>query len=237
MSDGPQGEELSDFRPSAEQRPTIRVFDSGPGPLRAVPVFLVINAVVFLAWMLSSGYPSLRELLSVHFLVSSTRIEHGLVWTLVTAAFSHYMLVHLLINMVVLVSFASPLERLLGARKFVGFYLLAAIVSSASHCAVSTLLLGDSDVSALGASGAVAGVLLAFALLYPHHRILLFGIIPLPALLGALAFVALDLWGLIAQGRGGGLPIGHGAHLGGALTGALFYAFYLRPRRRRVMRL
>ena len=41
------------------------------------------------------------------------------------------------------------------------------------------------------------------------------GIVPVPALAGVLAFVGLDLWGLIAQGRGGGLPIGHGAHLGG----------------------
>jgi hypothetical protein len=43
-----------------------------------------------------------------------------------------------------------------------------------------------------------------------------------------LAFVGIDLWGLIAQTRGGGFRIGHGAHLGGALAGAVLYFFYLR---------
>jgi membrane associated rhomboid family serine protease len=67
-----------------------------------------------------------------------------------------------------------------------------------------------------------------FALMFPRQIILLFYIIPLPAIFGALGFVALDLWGLSAQAHGGGLPIGHGAHLGGALTGAVFYFLFLR---------
>ncbi len=54
--------------------------------------------------------------------------------------------------------------------------------------------------------------------------------IPVPALVGALLFVGLDVWGLVAQSAGGGLPIGHGAHLGGAACGALFYFTYLRQR-------
>ena len=93
---------------------------------------------------------------------------------------------------------------------------------------MSTFLLGSSDVPALGASGAISGLLLAYALHFPRHKILLFGIVPIPALVGVLAFVGIDLWGLLAQSRGGGLPIGHGAHLGGALAGALMYFLYLR---------
>jgi hypothetical protein len=49
----------------------------------------------------------------------------------------------------------------------------------------------------------------------------------MPAILGALLFVGLDLLGLYAQTEGSGLPIGHGAHLGGAATGVLFYLFFL----------
>ena len=88
------------------------------------------------------------------------------------------------------------------------------------------------DGPALGASGAVSGLLLAYALHFPRSKILLFGIVPVPALVGVLGFVGIDLWGLFAQTRGGGLPIGHGAHLGGALAGALMYFFYLRERYR-----
>jgi membrane associated rhomboid family serine protease len=88
----------------------------------------------------------------------------------------------------------------------------------------------DPAMAAVGASGAIAGLLIVFGLMFPRERVLLFFVIPLPALWGALAFVGLDLWGLFAQSRGGGLPIGHGAHLGGALTGAVFYFGYLRRR-------
>ena len=67
-----------------------------------------------------------------------------------------------------------------------------------------------------------------WTLLMPRARLLLLGLIPMPAIVGALLFVAIDMAGLFAQFEGGGLPIGHGAHLGGAVTGALFYFLVLR---------
>jgi membrane associated rhomboid family serine protease len=167
----------------------------------------------------------------VNFLVSTAHVLHGLVWTLLTAAFSHSEIWHLAINMFVLWSFGTVLERLWGTRKFVVFYTVAALVASICHCLVSTLLIGNSDIPALGASGAVSGLLLAYALMFPRHKILLMGVVPVPALVGVLAFVGIDLWGLFAQTRGGGLPIGHGAHLGGALAGAVMYFFWLRSSR------
>jgi membrane associated rhomboid family serine protease len=201
--------------------------------LIAVPAIIAVNVVVFLAWMASSVDPTLERVMATNFLVSTTRLQAGYVWTLLTSAFSHIELWHIAINMFVLWSFGSLLERLWGTRVFVVFYLAAAVVASASHCFVSSSIMGDGNISALGASGAVSGLLLAFALLFPEHRILVFGVIPVPALVGALAFVAIDLWGLFAQSRGGGLPIGHGAHLGGALCGLIFWASYLRTRFKR----
>jgi membrane associated rhomboid family serine protease len=199
----------------------------------AVPVIVVINALIFLAWQAARFEPALLSMMEKNFLVSTTSVMSGRVWTLLTAAFSHIELWHIALNMLVLWSFGSVLERLWGTRIFSAFYLTAAVVASASHCLVSSLILGDPRISALGASGAVSGLLLAFALLFPRHRILVFGIIPVPALIGALAFVAIDLWGLFAQSRGGGVGIGHGAHLGGALCGFLFWLFYLRTRYQR----
>jgi len=69
--------------------------------------------------------------------------------------------------------------------------------------------------------------------LFPKERLLFFFLIPLPAMIAALIFVGLDLWGLSAQAHGGGLPIGHGAHLGGAFAGILYYFLFLRRRIRR----
>ncbi len=204
--------------------------------LIAVPVIIAVNALVFMAWQAARVDPTLEQVMVANFLISTNHLLHGYVWTLLTAAFSHIDLWHVALNMIVLWSFGSVLERLCGVRTFVVFYLVAALVASVSHCFVSSVLLGDPAINALGASGAVSGLLLAFALLFPKHRILIFGIIPIPALIGALAFVAIDLWGLFAQSQGGGVGIGHGAHLGGALCGFLFWAVYLRTRFSRARR-
>lgn len=213
---------------SGDYRPPPR-----PRPPRSPAVAWIIglNVVVFLAWQAAFVVPELRQFMVTNFLVSTTHVMHGLVWTLVTTAFSHNEIWHLAINMFVLWSFGIVLERLWGTRTFVLFYLAAAVVASISHCVVSTVLMHNSDIPALGASGAVSGLLLAYALTFPRHKILLMGIVPVPALLGVLAFVGIDLWGLFAQTRGGGLPIGHGAHLGGALAGAVMYYFFLKSTR------
>lgn len=197
---------------------------------RVLPVIVALNVVVYLMWLVATHGSELWAFLVTNFLVSTDRLAQGLWWTLLTAAFSHQELWHLALNMLVLWSFGSVLERLVGWRVFVAFYLGAAVFSSLSHCFVSSVLIGNDRLAALGASGAVSAVLIAFALLFPRHKILLFGIVPIPALVGALLFVALDLWGLTAQTRGAALPIGHGAHLGGALCGAVFWATYLRGR-------
>lgn len=201
--------------------------------LVALPVIIALNVVVFLGWQAARMLPQLQPFFIANFLVSPLHLAHGYVWTLLTSEFSHNALWHIAINMVVLFSFGAVLERLWGAWRFTIFYLAAAIIASLSHCLTTVLVIGRTDIPALGASGAVAGLLMAFALLFPKERILVLGVLPIPALIGALAFVGLDVWGLIAQGRGGGLPIGHGAHLGGAAFGAAAYFFYFKPRLRR----
>jgi len=197
-----------------------------------VPLIIIVNVGVFLSW----NYLGWAEAvyMQANFLTSWVALEEGRYWTLITAVFSHKMLIHLLVNMFVLHSFGTLLAGVLGSRLFLMFYLSAGVISSVVHCLVSAFYIGGPGISALGASGAVAGLVLVFSLIFPKERILIFGLVPIPALWGALAFIALDLWGLSAQSQGGGLPIGHGAHLGGAFTGVLFYFFYLRRRVRRL---
>jgi membrane associated rhomboid family serine protease len=210
-----------------------------------VPAIVAINVVVFLAWQVANGGGELLRFMVSNFLVSTGHLaggplrvqvgnqlvegvlSGGAYWTLLTSVFSHNFLWHILVNMFVLWSFGSIMERLLGSAKFAAFYLASGVFASAAHCAVSAFM-GRGQVPALGASGAVAAVLMAYALTFPKHRILLFGVVPMPALGGVLLFVGFDIWGLIAQGQGGGLPIGHGAHLGGALAGALFWWLQMR---------
>lgn len=187
--------------------------------------FLILNAAVFAAWLYLGTSPFMID----NFLVSADALTAGRWWTLLTSEFSHLLFIHFFLNMYVLATFGPIVEATIGSGRFITFYLIAAIVASLSHAAVSAFLLGHPELPALGASGAISGVILLFAFLYPEARLLLLGIIPMPALIGAAIFVGLDIVGLIAQTEGGGLPIGHGAHLGGALTGALYYLLVIRP--------
>ena len=196
--------------------------------MNIIRIIIAINIAVFLLWNITGS--SEPVFMIQNFLVSWSALAQGRFWTLLTSVFSHNMSLHIFINMYVLYGFGSVLERILGWRSFLKFYLLAGIISSLSHCLVSAWLLQNPDLPALGASGAISGVILVFALTFPRQKLFLFGLIPLPAFLGALAFIGLDLWGLVAQASGGGLPIGHGAHLGGAITGIFYYFLFLRRR-------
>lgn len=193
-----------------------------------VNLIVVLNVLVFLAWRLS-GEEYLKWM-AANFLVSWAHLQDSRFWTLLTSVFSHNMFWHLLINMLVLKSFGPILEKVLGKKSFLNFYISAGIISSFCHAAVSAWIINQPQLPALGASGAISGLVLLFAFIFPKEKILIFGIIPMPALVGALVFVGIDIWGLIGQAEGGGLPIGHAAHLGGALTGIFYYFFYLRPR-------
>ncbi len=200
----------------------------------AVAIILILNIGVFLAWNLSlgEGGPVSTDFMVNNFLVSWSGLEKGSIWILLTSAFSHNLFFHVFMNMFVLSSFGAAVEATIGLSRFVWFYLAAAVFSSFCHAAVSAVIMHDPDLPALGASGAVSGVVLLFALLYPQQKILLFGFIPVPALWAVVIFVGLDLWGLFAQAGGGGLPIGHGAHLGGAFAGLVYYFFIYRERRK-----
>lgn len=194
----------------------------------AVPIIIGINILVFAAWILLGQ--SEDNFMARNFLVSWAGLTQGRVWPLITSVFSHAMFLHLFVNMYVFYGFGSVMEMAIGFWPFVRFYLAAGIVASLSHCLVSALLLGQPEMPALGASGAISGVVVVFSLLFPREKIFLFGLLPLPAIWGAVLAVGLDLWGLLAQSAGAGLPIGYGAHLGGALAG---FVYYLKLRKRR----
>jgi membrane associated rhomboid family serine protease len=187
-----------------------------------INTIIMLNIAVFILWMFSAQF-QLFDFMVQNFLVSWTAIKHGRFWVIITTFFSHNALFHLFINMFVLNSFGPIMVQALGKKSFLVFYFMAGICGSLTHALVSAFLIHQPDLPALGASGAIAGLILLFALLFPKEKILLLGIIPVGAIWGALILVGVDVWGLVAQTQGGGLPIGHGAHLGGAMTGILYY--------------
>ncbi len=198
---------------------------------RFIGLLIFLNVLVFGMWLsVSFGYFSEfvdAKFMEQNFLVSWNGLLEGRYWILLTSAFSHILGLHIFLNMFVLQSFGPIVQATIGVKRFLIFYFAAAIFSSLSHAAVSAFLIEKPEMAALGASGAVSGVIILFSLMYPTQKILLFGFIPVPAAIGGLIFIGLDIWGLWAQTGGGGLPIGHGAHLGGAVA-AVFYFIFLK---------
>ena len=144
--------------------------------------------------------------------------------TLLTSMFVHGGLFHLLGNMLYLWIFGNNIEDYLGKVRFVLFYLLAGLGASAAH----VIFHPNSQSPMVGASGAIAGILGAYLVLYPGARVLtlvLFWIVPVPAA------IVLMLW-FFGQVMNGGLGGGGAwcAHIGGFLIGVLLIS---RSRRRR----
>ncbi len=162
-------------------------------------------------------------------------------WTLVTYMFVHGDLVHLLFNSLVLYMFGAPVEERMGASRFLGFYLYCGV--GAAIFAVLLQAVFPMSRLVIGASGAVLGVTVAFAMLWPEAELLLFPIpIPLKARTLAIALVSLDaLMAVISLSRGSA-GIAYDVHLGGALFAWMFFRAqsytHLRPpsTRRRAQR-
>lgn len=172
-------------------------------------------------------------------------------WQIVTHMFLHADIGHIAFNMIGLYFFGTYLERLWGAKKFLVFYMACGLVSYFLHefangfqiwmaCGsffpdASVLLEKVSPVDfkvnrafwkvpALGASGAVLGLVMGFAVLFPEVRLqLLFPPIPIKAKTMALLYVGFSVFSIITGGMDN---IAHFAHLGGLLCGYLMIKYW-----------
>ena len=133
-------------------------------------------------------------------------------WTVVTYAFTHAEVLHYLFNMVGLFFLGPPLEDRWGGRAFLRFYLVAALGGAIFSLFVSG--------SVLGASAAVNGLLLAWALIWPDAQIYLFGVIPVKVKYLAIGLAVISL--LNSAGSGPGDGVAHLAHLGGFVAAILY---------------
>jgi membrane associated rhomboid family serine protease len=145
------------------------------------------------------------------------------VWQLLTYGFLHGGLDHLFFNMLALYIFGTEVERLLGSKHYLTYYLVCVIGAAAAQVAVMGAM-DQPPVPTVGASGGVFGLLLAFGLAYPQRRImLLFPPIPMPAWLFVTLYGLLELY-LGVTGSGAG--VAHFAHLGGMAAGYALLAYW-----------
>lgn len=170
---------------------------------------IIINALIFVAQIAFDGSTGW---LTNRLVLWGTGTPFFEPYQLVSSMFAHATFFHILFNMYALWLFGAVLERQWGPVKFLIFYLVCGLAAGLAH-----LLLVPMG-AALGASGAVMGLLAAFAFTYPNVQ---FFIIPIPfpikAKWLAIGYAAIDLFGGITGGGG----IAHFAHLGGMVMGVI----------------
>ena len=149
-------------------------------------------------------------------------------WQLFTHMFMHFNLPHIAFNMFALYSFGSALEHIWGGRKFLFFYLSCGLGAALLQNGVNYLD-GTIGSIAVGASGAIYGLLTAFAFMFPNTQLgLLFIPIPIKAKYFVPGLLGIDLFLGLYGGSvfGGGTGIGHFAHIGGALIGFIMMWYW-----------
>jgi rhomboid-like protein len=187
---------------------------------------LLVNVIMFIA-----------SLINEEFMVSTFAMFYPASpffrwWQPVTHMFMHGGWWHIMFNMYSLVMFGMVVERVLGTKKYLIFYFLTGLGAVAFHTCVEWLeinYMGGSITKAMytpmvGASGAIYGVLVAFAMLYPEAKLtLIFPPITLNAKWWVIIFIAIELFTGISGTQVG---VAHFAHLGGALFGWLLIRYW-----------
>jgi membrane associated rhomboid family serine protease len=174
---------------------------------------LIANVLMFFVQMTSPSVTSLLLFVPTEVLTRP--------WTLVTYMFLHAGIGHIFWNMLGLFFFGPRVEERMGPNRFITLYLISGIVG-----ALFSIVLAPRN-PILGASGAVLGVLMAFARFWPRERLLIWGVVPVEARWLVIIYAALDvLGGFGGVGRAG---VANFAHLGG-FAGALLYLVFLERR-------
>ena len=198
-------------------------------------LLIALNAAIFI-YEIGLGQAALEGLIRTWGLVPAQLIRRPETeWVKVfTSMFLHGGWMHILSNMWVLFIFGDNVEERMGGGRYVVFYLL----SGAAAGLLQSLLLRGSGEPMIGASGAIAGVLGAYLILFPHARVaslvpilFIFTVIQVPATLFLMFWFVSQLFsGWFALGGAGGSGVAWWAHVGGFVFGIL--AVYLFARRR-----
>lgn len=176
---------------------------------------MTIIAVTVGVFFLQQTSPAVTDAL---ILVPAHALERP--WTLFTYMFLHASVGHILFNMLALYFFGPRLETLLGGRRFVTLYLLSGLGG-----AVLSFLPQYYYAPILGASGAVYGVVTAYARVWPRDRIYIYGILPIQAWWFIVLMAAYSIaggLGLVGQG------VAHFGHLGGIFVGYFYMGWLAR---------
>lgn len=173
-----------------------------------------VNVAVALVFFLLPGLRSLETLLAL----SRAGLRHGYLWQPVTYMFLHGGFAHLLFNMFTLYFLGPETERAIGSKHFLAMYLISGVLGGLGWLWLMPL----PGAECVGASGAIFGVLAAFATLYPRRQLtlLIFFIFPVTMMAWQLVAGLALIEFILANNDNSG--VAHTAHLAGAFAGFLY---------------
>ncbi|MBN2474385.1 MAG: rhomboid family intramembrane serine protease [Pirellulales bacterium] len=202
-------------------------------PRSMVGILILINVAVYLvsaftpAQKAPLGGNIVGYWLTDHLAVSAATLTHPLYWwQFLTYGFAHAASPgHVLFNMLALWFLGRDVEDLLGRKEFLQLYLVLLVVGSVSWAIVNKLTGAPAspEIRMLGASGAVAGIVVLFALNFPRRMLLLFFVLPVPAWVVGVMVVVGDVLG--ATGSTGPGHVAYGVHLAGAAFAFAYFQF------------
>lgn len=210
-------------------------YDNGNNFISQIPTvtknLVAINILMFIATLINENF------MVTNFAMFYPASPFFKPWQILTHMFMHGGFWHIFFNMYSLLMFGSILERSLGPKKFLIFYFVTGLGAVALHTGVewmqARVFIANGAVNAyqallmtptLGASGAIYGVLIGFAMLYPQAQLMLiFPPIPVKAKWLVIIFAAIELFSGINGIQDG---VAHFAHLGGMLFGWLLIRWW-----------
>ncbi len=184
---------------------------------RAIRVLLLVNVVLFMVDFSTQG-----QYVRYWLALDPQRTLHQFeLWRLFTYLFVHDLsppFFHILINMLLLWMFGTPLVETMGERKFYWFYVATGVFSGL--CSLVFYSFTNNPTTVIGASGALFGLMFAFAKFFPTQQFLILFIFPVQARYAVLIFGGIELLSILSNDR-----IAHITHLGGALFAWLYFKF------------
>jgi membrane associated rhomboid family serine protease len=182
---------------------------------RVLKILIAANVIV---WMIDKATDG-RYLYNYMSLDPYQVLHLGQVWRLVTYLFLHDLSVppiHLLLNMLILWMFGTAMAETLGERKFWWFYISTGVFSGI--CSLIFYSITNNPTTVIGASGALFGLMFAFAKFFPTQQFLMFFLFPVQARYAVIIIGLVELLSITSHDR-----IAHVAHLGGALFAWLYF--------------
>jgi membrane associated rhomboid family serine protease len=192
---------------------------TGLGAGTVTIALIVVNILVFLF-----GYIDRQNRLIYLALTPAYVVQAGAWWQIVTYMFVHANWSHIFFNMLALFLFGTQLEHRMQSGEFLLFYFVCGIGAGLVTMLINNAT-GMGAVPVVGASGAIYGLLLAFAAFFPNDRIYIFGILPMRAPIAVLVFAGIEI---VMQLTGLQSGVAHLAHLSGLLFAYLYLLFRYR---------